>query len=150
MKSKKVDKKTDAITKSLYGFSGIFLTIHTPVNAPTKIKGNNIKSNTKVLKFIVSQKIMWKGTFIIFTKRKNHAAVPMNLFFSKPIDRKYTDIMGPAAFPTIVINPPINPTTIERNLFLLTSSLITVIIAPEIIIKPSKTLKLPVTKLGVM
>ena len=73
------------------------------------------------------------------TKRKNQAAVPMNLFFSNPMERKYIDIIGPAALPTIVINPPKKPIIIERPLFCFTSILIIVIKAPAMIINPNKT-----------
>ena len=79
-----------------------------------------------------------KRNFNDINKKENQAAVPMNLFFSNPMDRKYIDIIGPAALPTIVMNPPKKPIMIERPLFCFTSILIIVIKAPAII-NPNKT-----------
>jgi hypothetical protein len=38
----KIDKKTEKIRKILYGFSGIFFTTQTPLNAPRIINGVNV------------------------------------------------------------------------------------------------------------
>ena len=49
------------------------------------------------------------GTLVRLTIAKNHAEVPRNTFTSKRAARKYIDITGPAAFATIVVNPPSVP-----------------------------------------
>ena len=84
----KVERITDAITRALYGRSGIFFTIQTPVRAPTRIKGNRLRSKNNMFKSIVFHINTCIGTLNRLTKRKNQAAVPINLFLSKPIERK--------------------------------------------------------------
>ena len=75
-------------------FFFFFSTIHTPIIAPIKIMGKSVKSNSSVSKLIVFQNNM-KRNFNDIDKRKTKS-VPMNLFFSNPMERKYIDIIGPA------------------------------------------------------
>ena len=52
---------------------------------------------------------MEKGSLVMFTRKKNHAAVPRNSFTANRDARKYIDITGPAALATIVVKPPSVP-----------------------------------------
>ena len=58
---------------------------------------------------MISPSPIENGTFARFTIAKNHAAVPRNSFTGNRDARKYIDMTGPAAFATIVVNPPSVP-----------------------------------------
>ena len=76
----KVDKTTDTITKILYGLSGIFLTIQTPIRAPINIKGNKLADAVTVVSnthyFTLAESLGGVESLCGHPASMTHAAIP--------------------------------------------------------------------------
>ena len=90
-------------------FSGRNFTSLIPKNAPISTKGMAQASIASVVRLMLCQANIWKGSFKKFTHRKNQALVPTKANFGIRVDSRYIAITGPAALPIIVVNPPSKP-----------------------------------------
>ena len=97
------------------GFSFSLLIIIAPSNAPIVIAGIILPARSVVFKVILCQKKICSGSLDKFIMKKNQAAVPIKLFFLKPIVSKYILNIGPAALPIMEVNPLATPAKIGNH-----------------------------------